>query len=146
MNVLGKGKDRLNLPPELQSHVSVHRRLPFQGFYTVICHTLVSSARLPCVTQLDFLFTIMPCYKQALVPSLASARYFTSKFSSTIITSLSTGTPIIATKELLASYTFFDKDSVFAQVKSLSSLLPCQSSIAPQTNLDGLLLPIIDAG
>ena len=42
MNILGKGPDRLKLPLELQPHVSVHRRLPFQAFYSVICHTLVN--------------------------------------------------------------------------------------------------------
>ena len=41
MNVLGKGPDRLQLPAELQKHVTVHRRLPFEGFYSVICHNLV---------------------------------------------------------------------------------------------------------
>ncbi|GAX80205.1 hypothetical protein CEUSTIGMA_g7643.t1 [Chlamydomonas eustigma] len=91
MNVLGKGPDRLNLPPQLQNLVSVHRRLPFQSFYTVICHTL------------------------ALIPSLASQNYFTSKFSSTIITSLSTGTPIIASNRLMRAYHFLKPDTVYVQ-------------------------------
>lgn len=48
MNVLGKGPDRLKLPPELQQHVTVHRRLPYKGFYTIICHTLVGHCNMLC--------------------------------------------------------------------------------------------------
>jgi hypothetical protein len=91
MYILGKGPNRLNLPAEIEQYVSVHRRLPFQGFYDIIARTL------------------------ALVPSLANQRYFTNKFSSTIITSLSTGTPVIASKRLLEAYSFLSKDSVFSQ-------------------------------
>lgn len=91
MFILGKGPNRLNLPAEIEKYVSVHRRLPFQGFYDIIARTL------------------------ALVPSLANPRYFTHKFSSTIITSLSTGTPVISTKKLLTAYNFLNKDSVFSQ-------------------------------
>ena len=91
MFILGKGPNRLNLPTEIEQYVSVHRRLPFQSFYDIIARTL------------------------ALVPSLANPRYFTHKFSSTIITSLSTGTPVIASKRLLDAYSFLNKDSVFSQ-------------------------------
>jgi hypothetical protein len=45
MNVLGKGPDRLNLPPELEPHVTVHRRLAFGAFYTVIYHNLVRTSK-----------------------------------------------------------------------------------------------------
>ncbi|KAG1677812.1 hypothetical protein FOA52_008576 [Chlamydomonas sp. UWO 241] len=91
MNVLGKGPDRLNLPDVLTPHVTVHRRLPFGAFYNVICHNL------------------------ALVPSLANAKYFTHKFSSTVITSLSTGTPMITNDRMLDAYTFLEKDAMFYQ-------------------------------
>lgn len=41
----------------------------------------------------------------ALVPSLANEAYYDRKFSSTVITSLITGTPIIADWKLLRTYT-----------------------------------------
>lgn len=53
------------------------------------------------------------------MPSLANPRYYTDKFSSTIITSLSTGTPIIASKQLLKAYSFLTEGSVFQQVKCI---------------------------
>jgi hypothetical protein len=36
VHVLGKGPDRLNLPPELTQHVTVHRRLQYRPFYAAI--------------------------------------------------------------------------------------------------------------
>lgn len=51
------------------------------------------------------------------MPSLANPRYFTDKFSSTVITSLSTGTPIIASQRLLDAYSFLEKEGNFFQVR-----------------------------
>ena len=118
MNVLGKGPDRLKLPQGLQKHVSVHRRLPFQAFYWVICHTLVRKIQLTKPSNLPYQVFYVFWVLQALIPSLASPKYFISKFSSTIITSLSTGTPIIATQELLTAYSFLSEESVFFQVSA----------------------------
>mmetsp|Transcript_23389 Transcript_23389/g.51334 ORF Transcript_23389/g.51334 Transcript_23389/m.51334 type:complete len:405 (-) Transcript_23389:715-1929(-) len=91
LNVLGKGPDRLALPPELQNCVTVHRRLHYKSFYNVIYHTL------------------------GLVPSLANPRYLVEKFSSTIMTSLNTGVPLLASPQLLAAYSFLDKEAVLLQ-------------------------------
>lgn len=92
LNILGKGPDRLALPPALASLVTLHRRLPFPQFYTTIGSTI------------------------ALLPSLAGGRYYTDKFSSTIITSLSTGTPVLASPAFAETYTMLsDAGAVLLQ-------------------------------
>lgn len=91
INVLGKGRNRLNLPPDLQPLVTLHRRLHFKAFYEVIHHNY------------------------ALIPALAGQFYYQGKFSSTIITSLSTGTPMVVSAQFLAAYTMFTEASAYLQ-------------------------------
>ncbi|GFR42596.1 hypothetical protein Agub_g3526 [Astrephomene gubernaculifera] len=92
LNLLGKGQDgRLNMPSELEKHVSLLRRLRYTSFYEAIHHTF------------------------ALIPALASEKYYTVKFSSTILTSLVSGTPLIADKRFLSSYGMFSEDAVYLQ-------------------------------
>lgn len=50
-----------------------------------------------------------------LVHAMASDKYYTSKFSSTIIASLATSTPIIANDAFLQAYSFLDRSSVHYQ-------------------------------
>ncbi|PNH02740.1 hypothetical protein TSOC_011247 [Tetrabaena socialis] len=89
--VAGKGPNRLSLPPELEPHVTLLRRLRFHRFYEAIHHTL------------------------ALLPALASPRYLTDKFTSTIITSLTSGTPMLADARFLAAYSMLGPESVYLQ-------------------------------
>ncbi|GIL80479.1 hypothetical protein Vretifemale_9679 [Volvox reticuliferus] len=92
VNLLGKGaENRLHLPQELQPLVTMHRRLPFEKFYNQLHHSL------------------------AIVPLFGSSRYHTHKFSSSIISSLISGTPLIASRRLLAAYSMLDERSVFVQ-------------------------------
>ena len=46
---------------------------------------------------------------------LLPPRYFTERFSSTIMTSMNTGTPVLATLQLLHAYSYLTTDSVFVQ-------------------------------
>jgi len=49
------------------------------------------------------------------LPDLHEFVLVCSQFSSTVITSLATGVPIIVTKRFLESYTFLSEDSVWLQ-------------------------------
>lgn len=91
VNVLGKGANRLAIPADLARYVTLHRRLAYGRYYDVIHHTL------------------------ALAPVLASARYYTDKFSSTIVVSLSTGTPMIVNAAFLRAYSMFSEEEVYLQ-------------------------------
>lgn len=86
------------VPGEVQSFIQTRTNLNFRTFYDTIHHAY------------------------ALVPSLASAAYYTCKFSSTVITSLSTETPVIATQQLLDSYTFMQPETVFLQPEGKSEI------------------------
>ncbi|KAG2449778.1 hypothetical protein HYH02_005302 [Chlamydomonas schloesseri] len=92
ISLLGKGQgDRLGIPPELEPHVTLLRRLHFRTFYEAIHHTF------------------------ALIPALASAKYYSHKFSSTILSSLISGTPMIADARFLAAYGMFNQSEVYLQ-------------------------------
>lgn len=81
------------IPTQLAALVSVHSGLPFTQFYNVMHRAL------------------------GLVPIVASEAYFSHKFSSTLLTSLVTGTPVICSKRMLDVYMMFDKDSVLLQLE-----------------------------
>jgi len=81
----------LRVPRYLWPYVRLHLNLRFEHYYNVIYHNV------------------------ALVPSLAGAAYYNKKFSSTIVTSLITTTPIIADERLLTAYKFLDESCVFYQ-------------------------------
>ncbi|KAG2437824.1 hypothetical protein HXX76_005443 [Chlamydomonas incerta] len=92
ISLLGKGQgDRLGIPPELEPHVTMLRRLHFRTFYEAIHHTF------------------------ALIPALASSKYYSHKFSSTILSSLISGTPMIADRRFLAAYGMFNESEVYLQ-------------------------------
>lgn len=48
--------------------------------------------------------------------------YYTQKFSSTVVTSLITGTPIVANQALLDAYTFLTRDAVLFQQEGQGEL------------------------
>ncbi|GAX80507.1 hypothetical protein CEUSTIGMA_g7945.t1 [Chlamydomonas eustigma] len=90
VNVVGSGPLRsLRVPQALKGAVVAHSHLHFHDYYNAIHHTL------------------------ALVPTLATQAYYDRKFSSTIITSLVTSTPIIADDRILMAYRFLDPSCVF---------------------------------
>ncbi|KAG2497360.1 hypothetical protein HYH03_004519 [Edaphochlamys debaryana] len=94
MSLLGKGvEERLGLPPELQPHVSLLRRLKYRSYYEAIHHTF------------------------ALIPAMAGPRYLTDKFSSTILTSLIAGTPMVADARFLEAYSMFNASDVYLQAE-----------------------------
>lgn len=82
------------MPDRLDERVRPHVNLRFDAFYNLIHNNL------------------------ALVPTLASEAYFDRKFSSTVITSLVTGVPVIVTSRFLKSYSFLSPDTVFLQWNS----------------------------
>lgn len=99
VNILGKGQDdRLAMPPELTPLVSIYRRLAFRGFYDTLHHSF------------------------AILPLLGSPRYLTDKFSSSILSSLISGTPLIADAVLLTSYSMLNEQSVYLQRPGESEL------------------------
>jgi hypothetical protein len=49
----------------------------------------------------------------ALLPLFATADYTTNRFSSSIMSSLVSGTPLLANAEFLAAYTFFNASTVY---------------------------------
>lgn len=92
LNLVGSGsRQRLAVPPDLRPLVRVHYRLPFRQFYSTLHRNL------------------------GLIPALASEKYYTAKFSSTIIASLQTLTPLIADDAFLRAYSFFDRAAVHYQ-------------------------------
>ncbi|KAG1672725.1 hypothetical protein FOA52_005203 [Chlamydomonas sp. UWO 241] len=69
---------------------------------------------------LDFYSLIYRSF--ALIPTIASDAYFDRKFSSTVITSLVTGTPAIVTPQFLEAYTFLDESTVFLRTENQTDL------------------------
>ena len=95
VKVIGSGNPaKLEVPHWLKDRITPHVNLKFVPFYELIYHSY------------------------ALVPTLASDHYYDRKFSSTLISSLVTGTPMIVTGKFLSAYTFMDKSVVFTQKES----------------------------
>ncbi|KAG1659342.1 hypothetical protein FOA52_008396 [Chlamydomonas sp. UWO 241] len=90
LQLFGSGfASSIGIPSALRPKVSVFKGLRYLDYYNAIHHTL------------------------ALIPAFASDAYYDRKFSSTVITSLITGTPVIADAQMLRSYSFLTKDAVF---------------------------------
>lgn len=83
--------ERWKLPAHLQRYVQLHHNTPYLEFYGIIGRSY------------------------SLVPMLASPLYYKCKFSSTVLTSLMTGTPMIAGEKILSKYTMLTRDAVFFQ-------------------------------
>lgn len=103
INVVGSGSpDKLEVPRALldpaRPRVVPHVNLGFKAFYDVIYHNL------------------------GLIPTLASDSYYDRKFSSTVISSLVTSSPLIVTQRFLDSYTFLDSSHVFVQREGESTM------------------------
>ncbi|KAG1659343.1 hypothetical protein FOA52_008397 [Chlamydomonas sp. UWO 241] len=86
------------MPPALAGFVEARVGLRFIEYYEALHHNL------------------------ALVPSLANPAYYDRKFTSTVITSLITGTPVIAEHRLLRAYRLLDTSVVFLQRRHESQM------------------------
>lgn len=82
---------QMQVPQIISDIVHFHYNLPFREFYKLIQRNL------------------------ALIPALASEAYYSCKSSSTVATSLATGTPIIASKKVMTAYSFLRPSVVFLQ-------------------------------
>lgn len=110
VNILGHGTAKsLQIPKVVEPAVSIFHALPFREYYETIHHSY------------------------ALIPLFGSDKYYTMKFSSTILASLITGTPIIADQRLLNAYRFFSNTTVYYQptgAEAVESMLKLLSSSA----------------
>lgn len=90
VHAVGSGNPtRLEVPATLEQRVVPHINLDFLSFYELIHHNF------------------------ALLPVLAQDAYYDKKFSSTLITSLTTGVPLIVEQRFLTVYTFLTDAHVF---------------------------------
>jgi hypothetical protein len=123
INVIGNGNaSSLNVPPNLKNRVHTHVGLGFVSFYDTIYHNL------------------------ALLPSFASNAYVTTKFSSTVISSLITGAPLVSSTSMLTAYTFFNESTTILQRKeeNITDVMARMTKMTPlemkllRENLNGL--------
>ncbi len=91
LHLLGSGKD-LKLPTEgLEGRVVVDSKLDYLPYYAIIARSV------------------------ALVPSFATEEYYVERASSTVAASLIAGCPLVASRRLLATYTYLDESVVWVQ-------------------------------
>jgi hypothetical protein len=92
INVIGNGNpDALHVPAAIMGRVATHVNLSFTPFYNSIYHNI------------------------ALLPVLGSDAYVKTKFSSTVVSSLITGVPLVATQQMLEAYTFLNESTTYMQ-------------------------------
>lgn len=90
LHLLGRGNvHSLGMPGRVEEHTTVHYNLKFPQYYDQLQHT------------------------HALLLLLGNVNYLVQKMSSTVVSSLMTGVPIIADSQVLASYTFLKPEHVF---------------------------------
>ena len=126
INVVGSGcPSKLEVPLRLEQRVRPHVNLRFDDFYDLIHHNFALIPTLASESYFDRKVRGGGCPVtdmglNHLCVWLTRALTFTTisplQFSSTVITSLATGVPIIVTKRFLESYTFLSKDSVWLQI------------------------------
>lgn len=90
LRLLGSGK-RPKVPQNLSNRVFFEENLSYKEYYSVLSHT----------------FTLLPAF--------ADDGYLKFKASSTVPASLLAGTPLVATKEILAAYTYLSEDAAYLQ-------------------------------
>jgi hypothetical protein len=92
LQLVGAGAERPAVPAALQANVDFHRYLGFTEFYDVVMHSV------------------------ALIPALASDAYTNgSKITSTVVTSLISGVPILADAALMHAYSFLPPSCFYHQ-------------------------------
>lgn len=92
LHLLGQGTHP-DVPSGLTSHVSFDESLDYDEYYSILSRTF------------------------ALLPAFASDQYLDRKASSTVPAGLIGGTPLVATEEILAAYSYLPKDAVYLQQK-----------------------------
>lgn len=90
LHLLGQGTHP-EVPSGLTSHVSFDESLDYDEYYSILSRTF------------------------ALLPAFANDEYLDRKASSTVPAGLIGGTPLVATKEILAAYTYLPKEAVYLQ-------------------------------
>jgi len=98
LNILGEVVEAFAVPSQVADLVAVYKNPPYPLFYDVVHHSY------------------------GLVPMLANPQYYKSKFSSTVLTSMITGVPIIADKAFMEAYTFMDRAAVYYQDEKATEL------------------------
>ncbi|KAF3921121.1 hypothetical protein ABW21_db0200414 [Orbilia brochopaga] len=79
------------IPPQLAEYVFMHSHYDFPAYFSLLSRSM------------------------AIVPAFATHKYFEDRASSTVATSVIAGVPIVATKELLRSYSYIDTESAWLQ-------------------------------
>ena len=92
LHLLGQGTHP-EVPGGLVSHVSFDESLDYDEYYSILSRTF------------------------ALLPAFANDQYLDRKASSTVPAGLIGGTPLVATKEIMAAYTYLPEDAVYLQEK-----------------------------
>lgn len=92
LHLLGQGTHP-EVPSGLASHISFDESLDYHEYYAILSRTF------------------------ALLPAFASDQYLDRKASSTVPAGLIGGTPLVATKEILAAYSYLPEDAVYLQEK-----------------------------
>ena len=90
LRLLGSG-NRPEVPEALSEHVFFDEGLSYKEFYAVLSRTF------------------------ALLPAFANDEYLSNKASSTVPASLLAGAPLVATKGILAAYSYLPEDAVYLQ-------------------------------
>lgn len=90
LHLLGQGTHP-EVPSGLTSHVSFDESLDYDEYYSILSRTF------------------------ALLPAFASDEYLDRKASSTVPAGLIGGTPLVATKEILAAYSYLPEAAVYLQ-------------------------------
>lgn len=90
LHLLGQGKHP-EVPSGLTSHVIFDESLDYDDYYSILSRTF------------------------ALLPAFANNEYLNRKASSTVPAGLIGGTPLVATKEILAAYSYLPDDAVYLQ-------------------------------
>lgn len=97
LHLLGSGQ-RPEVPEGLQDHVYFDEGLSYGDFYSILSQTF------------------------ALLPAFANGEYLDRKASSSVPASLLGATPLVATKEILAAYTYLPEEAVYLRAEGESEL------------------------
>ena len=97
LHLLGSG-NRPPVPSGLSDHVFFDEDLSYSEYYAVLSNTF------------------------AILPAFADKDYLDRKASSTVPASLLGGTPLVATREILAAYSYLPEDAVYLQKEGETEL------------------------
>ena len=97
LHLLGSG-NKPPVPEGLSNHVFFDEDLSYEEYYTVLSNTF------------------------AILPAFADNEYLDRKASSTVPASLLGGTPLVATEEILAAYSYLPKEAVYCQKEGETEL------------------------